>query len=373
MSSLALKKPPICHNDWMPSTAGGFLAFTIGLVLLIKACGFVLAVDKAVIFTSHDWIYHSFWLPLHLLLARSASGIFARHIAAAKADLRPELRAEFMRRAKAVTSLRGLLGALCLVAPLAYLDLQAGIEFVDTHFATQGYGGAMVPLMWMLEWLATAQIWLYVLGSIYITPLVSSAVNLRGRHTDVLLHGKGRESILAGLENALVILVYGISTIGYVWFADGQLSDYLVLGFSTLLVLICFFSALLLLRAALRENLDICRRDFVGPLDADAASPAAVPFQFLLDSTDGLYTKRASRHQAVEAKIRLLKLAACLPLTSKDDVIAKARADELRLLIECEVCLSEMGVGEIRSLSMRAGMPILAIAGKSLAGALGVH
>jgi hypothetical protein len=388
-TQLLLRKALVCRNDWLPTSAGRFIAFNIALVVVFKLCGYVLAFDKSVIFTSHDWIYHSLWLPLHLTLARCASGIFARHVAAGKADLHHGLRAEFVKRVMAVTSVRGFLGALLLVAPLAYLDVRAGFEFVDENFASQGYAGVLIPVIWMIEWVATAQIWLYVLGSIYITPLSSHADNLRGRHVEVLVHGKGRESIQAGLENALVILLYGISTIGYVWYANGQLSDYLVLGVSTLLVLVCFSSALVQLRANLRSNLDAQEREVVRAIAAGAvpASPVAtavgaapadalagrIPYQFLVDSTDALYAKRMTRHQAVDARIRLLKLSLCMPLTAKDEGIAKPLADEIRWLIECEVRLSELGLGEIRSLSLRAGMPILAIAGKSLGGLIGLH
>ena len=388
MSQLSLEKAPFCLNDWLPRSTRGFVAFNLLLVLGFKLAGYALATDKSVVFSSHDWIYHSMWLPLHLMLARCASGIFARHVEAARQEIIPALRPEFIRRVDIVTSKRGMLGALVLVAPLALLDMQAGVAFVHQNFATQGRAGALIPIIWMIEWLATAQIWLYVLGSIYITPIVFHAENLRGRHVAVLIHGQSRGSIKSGLEHALVILLYGISTVGYVWFADGQLSDYLVLVISTLLVLVCFFSALVQLRANLRHNLDEREQELLqsvpgAALLARPAAPAALPscpgpsrdvaYQFLADSTEAVYGKRLIADRVVEARIRLLRLATCMPLNGRDETVARSLADEVRILIECEVRLHELGVGEIRTMSVRTGMPIIAIAGKSLGGVIGLH
>lgn len=375
MTPHPLQRMPICRNDWLPAAPARLFVACVPLVLALKGCAYVLAFDKAAILASRDWLYHAFWLPLHLLLARCASGNFARHVQAAEAGLRPALRDEFARRVEAVTSPRGLLGAMLLVAPFAFLDARAGADFVDGHFDSQGYAAALIPLIWMIEWAATALVWLYVLGSIYITPLASHQENLRDRHLDVLVHGRGRESIQAGLENALVVLIYGLSTIGYVWFADGQLSDYLVLGVSTVLVLACFFTALVRLKSGLRQSLDEAEAPWLAGLGANEAPAAAgapgVPFQFLADSTDALYGRRFTGQRAVDARIRLLKLAACLPLTGKEDMVDRASAARLRMLIECEVRWAELGVGEMRGVAWRAGMPILAIAAKSLGGLIG--
>lgn len=378
MPSLLLEKASMCRNDWLPSSAIGFGALSAGLVLLFRICGHLLAPDSATLLASHDWTYHSFWLPLHLVLARCASKVFARHATAARADLGHDLSDELTRRVSTVTSLRGFVGGLLLVAPLVILDVRAGIEYVDENHASQGAAATLIPMIWMLEWLATAQIWLYVLGSIYITPLASHAQSLRGRHVDILVHGKGRESIKAGLENAMIIAAYGLSTVGYVWYANGQTTDYLVLALSTVLVLVCFFSALVQLKVNLRKTLDDLERPIVELIDGRTTATREPPgngvaYHFVAESTEAIYAKRFSRDRATDARIRLLRLATCLPLTGKDDRIDKQVADRLRVLIECEFRLSELGVGELWSLGWRAGMPILAVAGKSLSGLVGVH
>lgn len=240
MSHALLHKAAICRNDWLPSGAGAFVGFSVALVLLFKACGLALAPDPSAIWSSPDWTYHALWLPLHLMLARCAAGNFARHAGAARPGVADGLVAEFDRRVAVVGSVRGLCGGLLLVAPFVVLDYRAGLEFIDTHAERQGGAAAFIPLIWLIEWLATAQIWLYVLGSLYITPLASHADGLRERLVPVLVHGQGRESMRAGLENAAVVLLYGASTVGYVWYANGQMSDYVVLGVSTLMVLACF-------------------------------------------------------------------------------------------------------------------------------------
>lgn len=107
------------------------------------------------------------------------------------------------------------------------------------------------------------------------------------------------------------------------------------------------------------------------PIGEPVAGGAAVPFQFLVDSTDGLYTKPLTRDALADARIRLLKLAALRPIAGKDETIARPLADELRLLVECEVRLAALGVGEVRHMMWRTGMPILAIAAKPVAGLFG--
>jgi len=381
MHRYSLTRPELCHFDLMPQGGRGFLVSLLALSLTLRAVAWLLAPDPGAILASHDWMYHTFWLPLHLILARYAGRIFGRHAQDLQATASPKVRPQLAARIAAVVSFRGFVGSLLLVSPFALLDLGAGVAFVEEHFASQGQASALIPLIWMVEWFATAQIWLYVLGSIYITPLGASVGNLRGRYREVLLHGQGRESILAGLENALVILAYGLTTIGYVWYAKGQLSDYLVLGISTVLAIVCFFTALVSLKSSLRQLLDERHAEVLKDcpawgLAAQGAAPvdaASVPVQFLVDSTDALYAKPLTSHKDVNARIRALKLAVLLPAGAKEDPVARARADELRVLVECEVRLHEFGVGEVRSMLLRAGMPLLVIAGKSVGGLIGLH
>lgn len=377
----SLLKPPEARGDFLPASPGGFAFCVVGLSFGLRAAGYLLARDPAAITHSHDWIYHAFWLPLHLFLARYAAVVFARNVQGCIAFAGSQWQPRLQARVDAITSRRAWLGSVLLVAPFMVLDGIAGVQFVHDNAAAQGHASVLIPVIWMIEWLATAQIWLFVLGSIHFNSLVLAEAHLVGRHEEILLSGACRGPLLCGLQNALITGLYGLSTVGYVWYADGQLSDYLVLGISTLFVLICFFAALAQLKVALRRSLDDAFdafRDAVAASAVTAPGPeSAMPTEPRLPYTDlkeaiGLvFERRLGQDRKLEERLRGIKLALMVAVPPSAGTLQATLYARALMLIECETRFAQFGVGEIKSLSLRAVMPLLLIVGKSAGGLIG--
>lgn len=374
-------RPGLVRFDAMPRSALRFLLAVAAFSLGLRGLGYLFAANFHAITSSHDWSYHAFWLPLHLLLARYASVVFSRNVSTSIDNAAESERTEIADSIGLIVSYKGMLAALLLVTPFIVLDGYAAIDYVRENYVLQRNAAVLIPLIWLVEWVATAQIWLYVLGSILVNSKVLKESCIAGRHVDVLMNGHLRAPLQCGLENGFIILVYGLSTIGYVWYANGQLSDYLVLLISTLMVMACFMVALAQLKAGLRKSLnaelDIFKRRFTPPpavMQANGVN-ASLPVAYadFKEAVTMLFEKRISKENKVEDRIRLIKLAIASQLPASRNMISQEVYIEGLLLIECEIRLSQFGIGEIKTLSFRAGMPLIAILGKSIAGVVGVH
>jgi hypothetical protein len=374
----ALRKPTRIANDFLPASPGSFMLLALGMSIGFRALGYLLCNDPAAITGSRDWIYHAFWLPLHLLLARHAAIVFSRNVDNCLAFAVPA-RAQMLRaRAASVTSGRAWLASLLLIVPFVFLDGMAAVGYVQDNFETQGRAGMLIPCIWLIEWLATAQIWLYVIGSIHFNSAVLADENLLGRHEEVLLAGEARAPLLCSVENALITAVYGLTTVGYVWYADGQMSDYLVMGLSTLLVLVCFCTALLQLKAVLRRSLDAAGVRYLEALDRlprNAPGTEAPPIDYaaMKEAVGMVFERQFTKDARVQERLRGIKLATVLALPPGSPAVPPDIYSRAMLLIECELRFAEFGAGEVRSLAARALMPVLLVVGKSVGGLFGVH
>jgi uncharacterized membrane protein YecN with MAPEG domain len=377
-----LKKPGLIGNDFFPATAKMFVLFTLGLTFLFRAFGYFLSQDIESVTRSHDWIYHAFWLPLHLFLARYASVVFSRNVDACNAFSCSAVREALSRLVRNITGFKGWCVSMLLISPFLFLDSVAAIEYIQAHVQSQGHAAKLIPIIWLIEWMATAQIWLYVLGSILVNSRVVTEQNIKGRHEDILITGQFRAPLLCGLENALITLIYGISTIGYVWYADGQVSDYLVLGISTLLVLVCFFAALFQMKIALRKSLEMAfvryeellkRQARLATAHTEPVAQANVPYAEFKEAVGLIFERKTGRDSVLEDRLRRIKLATMLHLPEMANTLNRETYSQSLLLIECETRYAAFGVGEIKTLSIRAVMPLFIIVGKSAGGLLGTH
>jgi hypothetical protein len=374
-----LFKPAIIRNDLLPSSAKSFMFFAVGMSFLFRAAAYFLSSDPKAITASHDWTYHAFWLPLHLLLARYSAVVFSKNVQACLDASRESVKPELLARVRSVTSFKGWLVGCLLVAPFIFLDAYAGIDYVRSNVETQRHAAILIPLIWLIEWLATAQIWLYVLGAITTNTIALSNRNLMHRHEEILIGGAVRAPLQSGVESAFITLVYGLSTIGYVWYADGQLSDYMVLGISTVLVLVCFFAALVQMKGVLRRSLDselLAWQQVVLSSRAAMAAKAEhrnVPYADFKEAVAMVFERKVARNNKLEEHLRLMRLATMLGMPAAANTVPEDAYARSLLLIECETRYFEFGVGEIKALSLRAVMPLFVIVGKSASGLLGAH
>lgn len=374
-ASALLRRPPRVRGDLLPASAGAFLVSVSALSLAFRAAAYLLAPDPAAITQSRDWIFHAFWLPFHLLLARYAAVVFAQNVDACLAFAASDQRPALERTAASVTAPSGWLMGLALVAPFMLLDAGAGAGYIREAAPAQGRAAVLVPAIWMIEWLATAQIWLFVLGSVRFNARVLSAGNLAARHERVLLAGDGKAPLLCGVQNGFIIGMYGLSTVAYVWFADGQVSDYLVLAISMAFVLVCFFAALLQMKNGLRQSLDAEFHAFCAVLEqerGEGKEGARLPYGDFKEALALVYEKRGSPRAKDDERLRRIRLATVLASPPSGCGLEAGTYRRALLLYECEVRFAQFGTGEIKALSLRAFMPLLVVGGKSAAAVMGV-
>jgi hypothetical protein len=111
-------------------------------------------------------------------------------------------------------------------------------------------------LIWCAEWLLNAYIWVLLVGFLYVTMRTLRCYKFRSG-IEVLLHEKHyRPFLMMSAQGASVVLFFGAVNAFYVWYAEGDLWDYIGLGITGLLLLLGFTPPWLQLKANVEHEVD---------------------------------------------------------------------------------------------------------------------
>jgi len=251
-------------DRWLPRRPGYFLLAVIVLAAGCWAAGLALATDAGKFLSSHEWQIQPLYLAVHLVTLRLFATAFVRSFLAGISHL--DL-TEAMARHRMWLVL-GPVGTACAAAAAAPFCLY------DYRYLTEG-GGEGVGLaddwllfgMWCAEWLLMAFIWVMVAGYMLLTHWAVSRHRFRAMIEVVLNDRQYRPFLQMSVQGATIVLGFWIFNILYVWYSDGQLSDYAGAVVTLVLVAVGFLPPLIELRgkvsravsdemASLRRRLD---------------------------------------------------------------------------------------------------------------------
>lgn len=272
----------------LPTSPGRFLAVVAAISLGTWLVGLILAGSKTAFLASHEWQIQPLMLAGHLVALRLfvTAGVTnfldgTRHLGLT--------RDEAWARLKPL--LQPLAGLLCLVvaAPFCALDLWQlpTAEFRDYLLVpAQGVTAVdwLMAAAWCAEWILNAYIWVLLVGFLALTVQTLLKHPFTAPVDVVLVERHFRPFLLISVQGATILVFFGALNGLYVWYAQGDVSDYLGLGVTVVLLLTGFVPPWLLLRSRLESQLRGEHRALGQKMIALRHGPAAGPEQDRVES-----------------------------------------------------------------------------------------
>jgi hypothetical protein len=339
--------------------------FSVFLTISFWFLAYSLAPSKSAFIHDRSWIYQIIWFPAHILLAYFAILVYKK--------------AAFGERHQDI-SMRSLLNdfkknyraigiALVLITPFMIQDLVEGMGELERDYETLGDATwVMIGPVWIIEWLMLAVIWSRVMATIRLTINFYTPKYVRKHLDDLLIVNHKSHLLQAGVENALINLVYAITTIGYIEFVGGETSDYQNVVISAILVLSSFLASFLYIRKRIADALEEivaehARRieEVYGNHDPKFLEQAFLKEKlniqllshFVFDKTAGLSKRSFERLTIVRSSL----LIDSIKKNGYADSIAVDHGFQIMRYTQYEVKLSSLGMVELQGVLVRLGSP----------------
>lgn len=234
----------------LPRRPRTFLLAVLGLAAGCWVLALALTSDQLRLLSSPEWQFQPFYLATHLVVLRLFTGTFSRNFlnGAQYIDIPPEEAKAGVRR---ILGLPGSLLALLIAIPFCILDYQyLGSE---RYGRTGGYADVLMYALWCAEWLLNALIWVVLAGFLVMNCRVLAQHRFRWPIEVVLQEKQYRPFLQMSAQGATMVLGFGIVTVLYIWYTGGEVTDYLGLGITALLLVVGFVPPWMLLKAKVRR------------------------------------------------------------------------------------------------------------------------
>jgi len=272
----------------LPRHVAGTFVLALAIGLAVWLAGLALAPRAADFLASREWQFQPFYLAGHIIAVRLFVLAYTRGFERGVAHLAvPEDRiATLVTR---VLGAPGVLIALLIALPFAFFDF---LYLFSDRYQRLGGPSAVLPIdylmwgIWSVEWLVNAYIWVIVVGFLAKTSWLVRRHPFRAP-IEIVLHDKHYKPLLQmNAQGSSVVLLFTILTVGYISYTGGELTDYVGLGITALMIVVGFVPSWLLLRSkvqrAVEEETLAMRRQLVHNLEmagivSQTRAPAAAP------------------------------------------------------------------------------------------------
>jgi hypothetical protein len=341
--------------------------WSLALSLTFWVLGYALSPDKPAFLISKSWWYQVLWLPIHILCAYLVFHVYKT----AMHDCHRDAPTPSVKKIYFNYMLKKSIIATVIVAPFLISDGIEGYEMVITDYSKLGASGWLMLGIWAIEWVATGFLWIHVLLTLKLTVDFYSQDYITENLNTILLSNKNSPLLLAGVENSIVVLIYGLASFGYIHIVGGEASDYVALGVSAIFVLLAFIGGLLVLKLRIEKVLDIeCEKrsianeiQFASLSECDQQSASSVgDAQDLAATSSIILEKPAGISKRGFSRLRLIK--ASLLISNNLKLSKQQLALELFKYNEYEIRLSTIGMTELRAVLIRLAAPASGILAK---------
>ncbi len=307
------------------------LAFYLLALVIAAACwglGLALAPSATSFLELREWHIQPFYLAAHLIALRLFVQLFVRNYVAGAShlDISADRVTTGIRR---VLGLPGGLVAIAIALPFCILDYQ---YLVSDHYEKLSEDQLLHAIdyvmwgIWCMEWLLNAFIWVVLAGFLAMSYQALRTCRFRAPIATVVQEKLYRPFLQMSSQGASIVLGFACVTAFYIWYAGGEVSDFLGLGVTGVLLVVGFIPAWLLLNAkvkrTVREEIEALRRNL----------PALVAGEMVLGASTG-----EARARTVEERL--------------DEVVAIMRAWHLERL------QLDLGRTEAQALVVRLAAP----------------
>lgn len=236
-----------------------FLALVSFVSIGTWIAGYALAPNKENFLTSPEWLFQPFYVAVHLIALRLFINVFTRNYAAGVLQLDVSFK-QALRGIRLVLGPYGVAAAALVAAPFCYFDFRYLFSARYARMGRDEIVRAADYLMWMiwsLEWFINAFIWVLLIGFMIKNCMTIGRFPFRAP-IDVVLHDKlYRPFLQMSSQGSTVVLGFSLVTVLYLYYSGGELTDYLGLGITVALLVVCFVPPWLVLRGKVDEAVAI--------------------------------------------------------------------------------------------------------------------
>lgn len=257
LPGFSMESPLRARDGLMPGGAIAYLGVVVAISLGLWGLGFALTSNRDRFMAASEWRWQPFYLAAHFIVLRLFLNAYMRNyrMGVTHFDIDPERAVKGLRRA---TGPMGRFAAVVIAVPFAVLDFR---YLVSGRYETlAGAGKAEIADyvmwgIWSLEWLITAYIWVVVIGFALKQVWLIRRFKFRAP-IETVVHAKHYQPLLRmSGQGATVLFGFAIATIVYIAVTGGELTDYLGLVITMVLVVISFFVPFTLLRAKVAREM----------------------------------------------------------------------------------------------------------------------
>jgi hypothetical protein len=314
----------------LPTRPRPFLVVAGMIAAVCWGLGYLLAGDRNRFLEAHEWQAQPFFLAIHFIALRLFVAVYVGNFLAGTAHLDlPGPTA--LGQIRQILGTRGFLASVLVASYFCIKDL---FHLHSSKYAEEsalGPAGALcgadylMGLIWCVEWILNAYIWVLIVGFLAVT------MRTLLRHTfvdpvEVVLHEKQyRPFLMMSSQGASILLAFGVANAAYIWYTNGEITDYIGLGITVLLLFLSFVPPWMKIKTGveglikqeifrLRENLIVLarqRRSLRPSESSEAIASTGDPLVEVVAMLRIDYLDRLQQDMGkAEAKAVLLKLLA---------------------------------------------------------------
>jgi hypothetical protein len=218
----------------LPSKPSNFLWLVAVISVGCWILGFVLTSNHLGFILSPEWQLQPIYLAAHFITLRLFATMFTRNFLSGVAHLdMPPTHAR--RGARLVLGPAGAAVALVIAIPFCLYDYSAKFP-ADLGRDTN----RLLFAMWCVEWFMMAFIWVQMLGFLLLTRWAVGEHRFRSPIEVVLLEKHYRPFLQMSAQGASIVLGFFLANAIYAWYTGGELTDYLGIAITLILLLVGF-------------------------------------------------------------------------------------------------------------------------------------
>jgi hypothetical protein len=245
----------------LPARPADFVSLVTAFSVIAWLIGLALAPMPEKFLASPEWQAMPGYLAAHLIAVRLFVSTFTRNFRAGAQHLD-------ITTSLALKGLRPILGpvgallALAIALPLCIADYK-NLVAPGSRYDRLGTGGAAAAVdywmltIWCVEWFLNALIWVMQIGFLVKNCQMIRTHQFRSPIELVVHERHYRPFLQMSAEGASIVLGFSFTTIVYLWYTGGELTDYAGLSITAALLFIGFVPPWILLRRKVRRAVEV--------------------------------------------------------------------------------------------------------------------
>ncbi|MGE0700134.1 MAG: hypothetical protein AB7O57_13645, partial [Hyphomicrobiaceae bacterium] len=234
----------------LPRKMAGTLLFAAAVGLSLWLLGLCLAPRLSTFLAAPEWHFQPFYMAAHIVALRLFVRVYTNGFERGVGYLDVPRR-QVRTLVERVLGAPGALAAMLVALPFIALDF---LYLFSDRYARQGGPDTVLPIdylmwgIWSVEWFLNAFIWVVLVGFLVKTWWVLDRYRFRAS-VEIVLHDKHYKPFLQmGAQGASIVLAFTAVTVAYIWYTGGELTDYVGLTITALLLVASFVPSWLLLK-----------------------------------------------------------------------------------------------------------------------------